>query len=158
MNYSADNWAKKNTWPTEIHQQVWDGVPDAIILVDDHGQIIFVNEKVKKLFGYSTTELIGYPIEKLIPGRFFKHQDLRAKYMQSPHEREQSSLSGIFCLKKDGNEFPADVHLKSIVTDQQSLIVTFVRDLTNIISIKEEKKITGATISISKNTYTWPIH
>ena len=154
MNDPAKNQIGNHTWPTEIYQQVWDGVPDAIILVDESGQIIFVNEKVKNLFGYSPTELIGDQIEKLVPSRFYKHHNLRGDYMQNPHEREKSSVSGIFGLKKDGNEFTADIRLKPIKTDQQNLIAVFIRDLTNIITIEEDKKKLQELLFQSQKTHT----
>ena len=140
MNCPTKNSLNQITELDEFYQQLWDGTPDAVLLVDDQGKIILSNEKVEKIFGYSADDVIGEAIEKLIPSRFCKHQDHFSGFMKFPHKRETLTVSGLIGLKKDGNEFHADISLRPIANSENKMVFTYVRDMTDRLTVEEENK------------------
>jgi PAS domain S-box-containing protein len=103
----------------------------AILAVNQKGQIVFVNGITEHLFGYGHEELIGQTIEKLIPRRFREqHATHRVKWFAQPHNRQLGAQMEIFGLRKDGTEFPADVGLSYIDSADDLMGVAFVADGT----------------------------
>jgi len=108
-----------------------DSAPDAMIVVNLQGQIIFVNSQTEILFGYKRDELLHQRLEILIPHRFRKqHQGERAQFFAHPRPRPMGSGLELFALRKDGSEFPADITLSPIETEEGSVVLSAVRDVT----------------------------
>lgn len=108
-----------------------ESAPDAIVVVDGRGSIVLVNAQTERLFGYRRTELLGKPIETLVPERFrVGHVAQRSAYFTAPRTRLKETSREFFGLRKDGSEFPAEISLSPIETDEGVLVSSAVRDST----------------------------
>lgn len=106
-------------------------VPDAVIIADDAGQIVLVNDQTEALFGYAREELDGKPTETLLPERFReRHVRHRSNYLADPRTRPLGVGLELCGLRKDGMEFPVDISLTAIDTDEGRLLTAFIRDIS----------------------------
>ena len=113
--------------------------PDAIIGTGPQGQIVEVNGQVEKFFGYERSELIGKPIEMLIPERFRnKHPHYRAEYRHAARTRPMGIGLQLFGLRKDGTEFPVDIMLSPVDTPEGKMVLSVIRDLSEKKRAQEE--------------------
>jgi len=109
-----------------------ESAPDAIVIVDRFGRIEIVNAQTEKLFGYSRQEMIGRPVEMLVPGRFHStHAADRERFSQAPHTRAMGAGLDLFAQRKDGTEFPVEVSLSPLVTGKGTLISSSIRDVSD---------------------------
>ena len=105
--------------------------PDAVVTVDDQGKIVLVNGQTEKLFGYRRDELLGQPVEKLIPQRVrHEHAQHRAGYSVEPHARAMGAGVELFALRKDGTEFPVEISLSPIHTSEGFRVISSIRDVS----------------------------
>ncbi len=105
--------------------------PSGILLVDQSGQIVLVNSHIEKLFGYGREELIGRPVEILVPERFAgRHPEHRAKFLAAPTARAMGVGRELFGRRKDGNEFPVEIGLSPIQTAEGMLVLAAVVDIS----------------------------
>jgi PAS domain S-box-containing protein len=108
-----------------------EGAPDAIVIVDDSGSIILVNSQTEALFAHERAELIGKPIETLIPVRYrATHPGHRAGYFVAPQTRAMGSQLELHGLRKDGTEFPVEISLSPLKTERGVLVMSTIRDVT----------------------------
>jgi PAS domain S-box-containing protein len=115
--------------------------PEAVVIVDGQGTIDLFNAEAERVFGYARSELIGNPVELLIPERFrSSHVAQRAHYLDHPHARPLGTDLDLFGLRKDGSEFPADISLSAIQTDEGQLVVSRVRDTTEARRVQERQR------------------
>jgi PAS domain S-box-containing protein len=106
-------------------------VPDAIVGVGEDGHIVLVNRQVEELFGYARTELIGQPIELLVPKRFrHVHPEHRSKYFREPRTRPMGVGIELFGVRKDESEFPVEISLSSIEWQGKPMAAAAVRDIS----------------------------
>ena len=104
---------------------------DAIVAVDARGRIHLVNHQAEALFGYSRDELIGQPVEMLIPDRARSaHPGHRASYFANPSSRPMGAGLELSARRKNGSEFPVDISLSSSVIDDGVIVTATVRDVT----------------------------
>src|SRR5215469_12167498 len=118
---------------TEEHRlrSLLDVAPDAMVVVDQAGRVVVVNSQTERLFGYKQDEILGRPVEVLIPERFRKqHQGHRGKFSAEPSVRPMGTKLELFGLRKDGTEFPVEISLSSIETAEGILATSAIRDLT----------------------------
>ena len=114
-----------------MFEHLFESAPDANILVDEQGRIVALNRQTEEKFGYTRDELIGQPVETLIPGRYEKsHVRHRRKYQKTPHLRTMGVGIDLYGRKKDGAEFPADITLSPMQTGQGLVVLAVVRDIT----------------------------
>lgn len=105
--------------------------PDATVIVDGDGIIRLVNSQTERLFGYYREELIGQPVETLIPERHrTKHVGERMAYASDPHVRPMGVGLELFGLRKDGREFPVEISLSPVVTREGTFVASAIRDVT----------------------------
>jgi two-component system, LuxR family, sensor kinase FixL len=105
--------------------------PSGAVLVDDHGRIILVNAHVEELFGYRRDELIGKPVEILMPETFAaRHPEYRAKFHELPEARMMGAGRELFARRKDGTEFPIEIGLNPIQTQEGLLVLASVIDIS----------------------------
>jgi PAS domain S-box-containing protein len=115
----------------ERNSSLLEAAPDALIIVDQQGQIVKVNQQAEKLFGYPREEMLGHPIELLLPSRFHSaHLQQREQYSAHPVARTMGERRDLTALRKDGTEFPAEISFSPLQTDSGALISSAVRDIT----------------------------
>jgi PAS domain S-box-containing protein len=103
--------------------------PDAIIITDADGMIHGANPRATERFGYTQEELIGKKVDELIPERLRgRHPRHRENYDAHPRERQMGAAMELFGLHKEGTEFPVDIMLKPLETEDGPVVVSFVRD------------------------------
>lgn len=106
--------------------------PDGIIIVDRGGLITLVNAQAEKLFGYLREELLGQPIEILVPERFRGgHVGHRENYHTQPRTRPMGAGLDLAGRRKDGSEFPVEISLSPIETEEGARVISIVRDITD---------------------------
>ncbi len=112
-------------------EKLFEFSPDAILVTDGQGVMRAANPRAEELFGYSSEELLGQPVEMLVPARFRgAHPRHREDYGAAPRARQMGAAMNLFGLRKDGTEFPVDIMLKPIDTDAGSAVLSFIRDAT----------------------------
>ena len=115
----------------EKFRLVLDAAPNAMIMVDSAGVISFANGPAATVFGYSLRELIGRNIETLIPERFRdRHPGYRKDFHSEPSSRAMGAGRDLFGRRKDGSEFPVEVGLNPIRTEQGLFVLASVIDIT----------------------------
>ena len=125
--------------PSELARSALDAAPDAMIIIDESGAIRFANRLVAALFGYSHDELIGKPVEHLMPARFRgQHPSMRHAYMRNVRVRPMGAGLNLFGLRQDGTEFPVEISLSPIDGDGRDLVAAAIRDVTDRKRIEDE--------------------
>lgn len=108
-----------------------EAAPDAIVVVDSAGRIVIVNQLTERLFGYSRGELLGKSVEFLVPERYrAHHHEFRADYFHEPRTRPMGEGRELAGRRKDGSEFPVEISLSPLDTDQGTLVISIIRDTT----------------------------
>lgn len=108
-----------------------EAAPAGMVLVDDEGRILFVNEHAERLFGYGRSELTGRNIETLVPERFHEaHPGYRRQYGDQPASRPMGAGLDLYALRKDGTEIPVEVGLSAIPTDEGLMVLAAVVDIS----------------------------
>ena len=111
------------TVPSEqLFHGLLESAPDAMVVVDTRGRIQLVNSRTEQLFGCSRQELIGQPVETLIP---------EAKYFRDPQPLPMGHGLELVGRRRDGTEFPLDISLSPMATDDGMLVIGAVRDITD---------------------------
>jgi diguanylate cyclase (GGDEF)-like protein/PAS domain S-box-containing protein len=112
-------------------RELLDAAPDAMIIADSSGRILYANWQTEALFGYSDGELIGKPVEMLLPERFRKHHpSLRASYARNPRLRSMSENAELYAQHRNGSEFRVEIRLSALQTEEGLLISSTIRDIT----------------------------
>jgi len=118
---------------------IFEHSPDAILGIDPHGQILEANAQVEKFFGYNRSELIGKPVEMLVPERFRdNHPQHRHNYQHAARTRPMGVGLELFGLRKDGTEFPVDIMLSPVDTPEGKMVLSVIRDLSEKKRAQEE--------------------
>lgn len=123
-----------------------------ILVTNGDGTIILANRFALKCFGYTNSELLGKPVEHIIPRRFhLHHEDYRKVYNYHAETRDMGVGRDLFGLRKDGSEFPVEVSLSPFKTGNDLLVMAFIIDIT-IRKEKEkaEKRYESALLSLAK--------
>lgn len=112
-------------------RQVIEHAPNGMVMVDDRGRISLVNAQIEQSFGYARAELIGQPIEVLVPERFRSgHPQYRDGFIARPTTRSMGTGRDLFGLRKDGSEFPVEIGLNPIQTEQGVMVLGTIVDIT----------------------------
>jgi PAS domain S-box-containing protein len=110
-------------------QRVIESSPLAMVVTEESGRILLVNSRTEQMFGYDAHDLIGQPVEKLIPTRFRDgHVRMRAAFTAAPSVREMGDRLGIKGLRRDGMEFPVSIHLSTMDAPMGRMTVAWISD------------------------------
>jgi diguanylate cyclase (GGDEF)-like protein/PAS domain S-box-containing protein len=118
-------------WNNGSFRDLLESAPDAMVIVDSSWEIVLVNAQAEKLFGYRREELLGQCVEMLVPERF--HEDYsgyRAAYSADPHRLAMGTGVELCAQRKDGTEFPVEISLGPIETEEGTFVSSAIRDIT----------------------------
>jgi PAS domain S-box-containing protein len=109
-----------------------EAAPDGMVIVNQAGTITLVNAQIERLFGYTRDELLGRPVELLVPDRVrADHMAHRADFSRQARSRPMGASLSLYARRKDGSEFPVEVSLSPLQTDEGLLVSSAVRDVTD---------------------------
>ena len=124
--------AIKRTQNEKRFRGLLEAAPDGMVIVDQEGTIVMVNAQMEKLFGYNREEVVGRRVETLVPHRFKDvHPFHRGQYGKTPRLRPMGADLELFALRKDGAEFPGEISLSPMESEEDNLIIAAIRDITD---------------------------
>ncbi|MEI9985804.1 MAG: PAS domain S-box protein [Aliidongia sp.] len=118
------------------YRQMVEAAPNAMVMINAAGRIAMVNAQAERVFGYGRAELLRQPVEMLVPKRFrVHHPALRDTFFTDPQSRPMGAGRELYGLRKDGSEFPVEIGLNPIDTDEGTMV------LSAIVDISERKRL-----------------
>jgi PAS domain S-box-containing protein len=128
----------------EVGEAVFRGVveaaPDGIVMADQAGRIVLVNTQAETLFGYRREELLGQPIEVLVPDRYRDvHRRHRSGYSGAPRARQMGIGLELYGRRNNGAEFPVEISLSPVEADGRILIISVIRDIAERKRVESER-------------------
>src|SRR5215831_7427173 len=122
---------RADAWIPATFRALLEGAPDAMLIVDQAGQIVLANNQATQLFGYAAGELEGRKVEILVPPRFrYKHPGHRAGFFSEPRTRAMGVGLDLTGLRKDGTEFPVEISLSPVKTPDGDVVISAIRDVS----------------------------
>ncbi|MCW2849734.1 MAG: sensor histidine kinase [Marmoricola sp.] len=124
---------------TKLFRGLLEAAPDGMVIVNRDGAIVLVNAQVEELFGYRRAELVGEQVEILVPDRYSgMHMAFRNGYVSEPRTRPMGMAGDLHARRKDGSEFPIEVTLSPLETDEGLLVSAAIRDISERRRMQEE--------------------
>src|SRR5215831_6847348 len=138
-----------STNPTDrLFRLAVEASPSAMVMADEEGKIVLVNTQTEKLFGYLREELIGQPLEILVPDDLRGgHPQLRKGFSLQPEVRPMGAGRDLFARRKDGSQVPVEIGLNPIPTEQGTWV------LSAIVDISERKRAVAALLLESEHRF-----
>jgi PAS domain S-box-containing protein len=114
-----------------LFESLLECLPDGVVMVDSDGRITSINAQTEMMFGYARDELLGKPVEVLVPERFrLGHLEYRAKYISQPVTRPMGLGLEITGRRKDGSDFPLEISLSPVAAEEGDFVISVIRDIT----------------------------
>ncbi|MBV8480076.1 MAG: PAS domain S-box protein, partial [Actinobacteria bacterium] len=111
--------------------QLIEGLTDAVVVVDETGEVVLVNAATEALFGYGRDEIVGKPVEQLLPEELHElHRGHRNGYMREPRNRSMGLGLDLTGRRKDGERVPVEIGLSAVRTDEGMLIAAVITDIS----------------------------
>lgn len=160
-----DDAAKKLQMSEQKFRSLLESAPDAMVIVNEQGRIELINTQTEHLFGYCREELIHESVERLIPERLRScHEEHRFSFSMAPRVRPMGAGMELFARRKDGSEFPVEISLSPIRTENEMLITAAVRDITErkraerLLQEKERLATLGTTAAVFAHEIANPLN
>ena len=116
----------------ERFRLVVESAPNAMVMIDQKGAIEMVNAQAERVFGYERNEMLGRPVEMLVPKRFrSNHPGLRRSFFGHPQSRPMGAGRDLYALRRDGSEFPVEIGLNPIETDEGTMVLSAIVDISD---------------------------
>ena len=116
----------------ERFRRVVESAPNAMVMINQHGIIEMVNAQAERVFCYVRTEMVGQPIEILVPERFrHGHPEKRSMFFGDPQSRPMGVGRDLFGRRKDGSEFPVEIGLNPIETEEGTMVLSSIVDISD---------------------------
>ncbi|ODT62875.1 hypothetical protein ABS71_15085 [bacterium SCN 62-11] len=132
-----------------------EAAPDAMVIVDQQGRIALVNGQTESLFGYKRSQLLGQPVEILIPRSARQsHEKHRHQYQSNPRNRQMGSGRVLYGLRRDGSEFPVEISLSACQMEDEFFVASAIRDVT---AQRQAEKLLQASLR-EKETLLKEVH
>ena len=148
--------APVQTWSEQTLRTLIESLPDAMVVIGSHGTIVLVNAQTERIFGYAREEMLGRPIEMLIPNRFRRdHIGHRDSYFAMPRSRPMGARLELFGRRKDGTEFPVEISLSPLMTEQGVYATSVIRDISQ--RKRDEAKFRTLVENIPAVTFIAPL-
>ena len=129
LNGSAPSQRLSDT--STFFRTLLESAPDAMVIIDEQGTIAVVNYQAEEMFGYDREELLGQPVEALLPERMrMRHKQHRRNYAGKPTLRPMGIGLELYALHKDGSEFPVEISLSPVTTSVGNFVSSVIRDVT----------------------------
>jgi PAS domain S-box-containing protein len=138
-NQNRDSVSAKTVAETLLSPSILEAIPDAVAAVNQQGVIIQVNSQTEALFGYTRDEVIGQRVEMLVPDRQRPQHHLhREHFHQQPKIRRMGSGLDLYGRRRDGSEFPVEISLSPVATNDGTMVLSVIRDISDRKRIEEE--------------------
>jgi len=141
-------------WAEAQFRALLEAVLDAMVLVDQQGRILMVNAQTERLFGFSRSDLLGRPVEMLVPKRFAdRHPGHRQGFFADPRLRPMGAGMDLYGQRQDGSEFPVEISLCPLATDEGVLVISAIRDITDRKRSQEALAETTRALEIAQEEF-----
>lgn len=133
LNEMREQLVERALWKREEpFRQVVESAPNAMVMINRAGLIEMVNAQAERVFGYARAELLGQPVEMLVPERFRGgHPGMRGSFFAAPRSRPMGAGRDLYALRKDGSEFPVEIGLNPIETDKGTMVLSAIVDIAD---------------------------
>jgi PAS domain S-box-containing protein len=133
----------------ELFELATEASPNGVILINDQGLIILVNSQIEKVFGYTRDDLIGKPVEILLPERFgTSYGNDRADFFIAPEARTMGAHAQLFARRKDGSEVPVEIGVNPVQTPQGLIVLANVADVSARLAAEEGARRTREQVEL----------
>ncbi|UCH24351.1 MAG: PAS domain S-box protein [Trueperaceae bacterium] len=134
----------------ESFGKLLESMPDALIVVDSEGKVVLINSQTEQVFGYPRVELLGLPVEVLLPERYREaHRKHRSYYRDQPHTRSMGVGLKLYGLHQDGHEFPVEISLSAFETSRGLLVSSVVRDVSQRQQMEEALRLNEERLRVA---------
>jgi len=125
-----------------------EGSPNAMVMVNDAGAITLVNSQTEKIFGYTRDELLGQPVEMLVPERYrVEHPTLQAGFLQAPTARPMGAGRELFAVGKDGAEVAVEIGLSPLQIGERTFVLATITDISQRKQAEEALRLAQAQLA-----------
>ena len=154
----AENLAEPHRIAAEalLSPVVLEAVPDPMVAVNPQGIILQVNSQIEDLFGYTRDELVGQPVEVLVPDRLRQqHHHHRKQFGAHPKMRRMGAGLDLYGKRRDGSEFPVEISLSPVPTGNGVIVLSAIRDISDRKRIEEELRRAHKELNQRKDRQLW---